>query len=310
MKLLLQKSLPRPVLHWLCHLFLLAAAVLALTPAGAQAQDRPALQQRYETLRPQLDQSPFGRPLLLASTDESSRVQGDVFARLDHSFETLRDALSQADSWCDVFILHLNNKYCRAIEGKGRARLVLKVGSKEYQELSSAYTLKLAFQPVKSGPDYFEVRMQAPQGPMSTEDYSIVLSAIPLGPGRSFIHLHYGYTYGRLGRMAMDGYLSTTGRNKVGFTRTGTQADGKPSYIRGYRGVVERNAMRYYLAIDAFLGTQSQPLEARRDQTLARWYDGTEEYAPQLHEIERNAYMNMKRREIARARDTPPQTVE
>jgi hypothetical protein len=305
-----QKSLRHLSLDLLHFLFGLAAAILIFMPASVAAEERAALQQQYQVLRQELDQSPFGRPLLLVSTDSSSRVQGDVYARLDQSFDTLRSALSKAENWCDVFILHLNNKYCRAIEDKGRPQLVLKVGSKDYQELSSAHSLKLAFQLIKSEPDYFEVRMEAPQGPMSTEDYRIVLAAIPLGPGRSFIHLHYGYSYGRLGRIAMDGYLNTSGRNKVGFTRTGTQADGKPSYIKGYRGVVERNAMRYYLAIDAFLDAQSQPPEARRERSLARWYDGTEEYAQQLHEIERNAYTNMKRREIARARDTPPETVD
>ena len=44
-----------------------------------------------------------------------------------------------------------------------------------------------------------------------------------------------------MGRLAMQVYLGTTGRSKVGFTVTGTQADGQPLHIGGTRGVVEVN---------------------------------------------------------------------
>jgi hypothetical protein len=51
--------------------------------------------------------------------------------------------------------------------------------------------------------------------------------------------------------IAMKTYLATLGSSKVGFTVTRRQSNGQPEYIRGMRGLVERNAMRYYLAIDA-----------------------------------------------------------
>ncbi len=295
---------------------LLALALLVLLlPGWAAAQaraseDRAALQQRYERLRPQMEKSAFGRPLLLESTQSESQVQGDVYARLDQPFDTLREALAKPESWCAIFILHLNNKYCGVAQDGGRPQLVVKVGKKEFQELSSTFTMKMGFIPVASERDYLEVRMDAPHGPLGTENYRMMLAAIPVGPNQSFMHMRYSHSFGRLGKMAMDAYLSTAGRNKIGFTRTGVDGEGKPEYVQGFRGAVERNAMRYYLAADAFLMALSQPPDKRTEYALKRWFDSTEQFAPQLHEISRADYLDMKRREITRARETPAETVE
>ena len=86
------------------------------------------------------------------------------------------------------------------------------------------------------------------------------------------MHLSYSYDYGVAARVAMQGYLATIGRDKVGFSVVGTQADGQPVYIGGTRGVVERNTMRYYLAIEAYLGALSLP---RRSNSRSAWPTGT-----------------------------------
>jgi hypothetical protein len=95
--------------------------------------------------------------------------------------------------------------------------------------------------------------------------------------------------------MAMKTYLATVGSDKVGFTTVGG-ASGDPQYVGGVRGLLERNTMRYYLAIDAYLATLDKPL----DQRLARWFDATEQYPRQLHEVDRNAYLQMKAQEVQR----------
>jgi len=100
----------------------------------------------------------------------------------------------------------------------------------------------------------------------------------------------------------MQGYLATVGREKVGFTVVGRQSDGRPVYVDNVRGVVERNAMRYYLAIDAYLGSLVAPQAERQERRLVEWFDGTERYPRQLHELERDEYLAMKRGEIQRQR--------
>jgi hypothetical protein len=97
--------------------------------------------------------------------------------------------------------------------------------------------------------------------------------------------------------MAMQGYLATVGRDKVGFTRV---SSGGSDYIGGVRGVVERNTMRYYLAIDAYLGALSSPAPEQFEKRLNNWFSSTERFPHQLHEIDRQQYLDMKRSEYAR----------
>ena len=144
------------------------------------------------------------------------------------------------------------------------------------------------------------MKLDADEGPLGTRNYRIVLEAVPAEGGQTFIRFSYSYSYGMVGRLAMQSYLGTIGRNKVGFTVLGTDADGQPRYIGGMRGVVERNTMRYYLAIEAFLGALSAPPQARVEKSLNDWFAAIERYPRQLHEMERGDYLDMKRREYSR----------
>jgi len=101
-------------------------------------------------------------------------------------------------------------------------------------------------------------------------------------------------------RIAMQSYLATIGRNKVGFSVTGRTADSQPVYMGGMRGVVERNTMRYYLAIETYLGALSVPASQQVEKRLNAWHAGVERYPVQLHELERDEYLAMKRKEIRR----------
>jgi len=69
--------------------------------------------------------------------------------------------------------------------------------------------------------------------------------------------------------------------------------------------VVERNTMRYYLAIDAYLGALSAPPAQQFEQRLESWFASTEQYPRQLHEVDRAAYLDMKRREYLRQQQSP-----
>jgi hypothetical protein len=99
--------------------------------------------------------------------------------------------------------------------------------------------------------------------------------------------------------MAMQGYLSTVGSGKVGFSVVDRRG-GQPVYVDNVRGVIERNTMRYYLAIDAYLGSLSAPPQERQERRLRDWFAATERYPRQLHEIDQADYLAMKRKEIQR----------
>jgi len=124
-------------------------------------------------------------------------------------------ALARPEQWCEVLILHLNTKYCRAANDVSPPQLDLRLGKKFDQPLSAATAVRFAFRTVSSTPDYLAVEMQAPDGPFDTRDYRIVLEATPLDGGRTFIHMGYSFTYGTMSRIAMQVYLSTIARDKV-----------------------------------------------------------------------------------------------
>src|SRR5262249_50044516 len=122
---------------------------------------------------------------------------------------------------------------------------------------------------------------------------------------QTFLHFTYSYAYGLAGRIAMNTYLATTGRGKVGFTIVGTDPDGQPEYIRRVRGLVERNTMRYYLAIAAYLSALTAPPGEQLDRRLQLWFDAVERFPRQLHEVDRAAYLDMKHHEYARQQASP-----
>ena len=98
----------------------------------------------------------------------------------------------------------------------------------------------------------------------------------------------------------MQAYLGTVARDKVGFTVTGMRADGQTDYVGGVRAMMERNTMRYYLAIVSFLEFSNDAAAGQFESRLAAWFAAAERYPRQLHDIERDAYMNMKRGEFRR----------
>ncbi len=263
------------------------------------------LRAKYTALDDQLRNNQFQRALYLNSVESSHDLKGEIYAVVNYPFATVNAALNKPENWCDVLILHINIKYCHASISEPDTIFTVNLGKKEDQPLADTYRVEFNYRGVATTPDYFALELNAENGPLSTHDYHIWVEATPLKGGRTFLHFTYAYAFGLPGRLAMQGYLATIGRDKVGFTVTEKLPDGKPKYIRGVRGVVERNTMRYYLAIEAFLGARSTPAEARVEKSLRDWYSATERYSRQLHEIERADYMAMKHKEYSRQRSDP-----
>lgn len=279
---------------------LLSAATL-IPVAAAELHDASSLRTRYAELTPQLQKNQFKRPLYLNSIEASDSLKGDIYAVLDYPFATVSAAFKGPDNWCDMLILHLNTKYCHAVKENGSDRLLVSVGKKVDEPLDEAYRVKFNFATKAATSDYLDVVLNAPDGPMGTSNYRILLEAVALPDGHSFMHLTYSYSYGMAARIAMKAYLATIGSDKIGFTRT-AGADG--DYIGGVRGVVERNTMRYYLAIDAYLSAVKVPASEQLARRLETWFDATEHYPKQLHEVEREAYIEMKHNEYQRQQST------
>ena len=279
------------------------AAVLALVLAfasAAQSQDAPALKAKHESLREKLASNPFQRPVVLESNQSSGDLKGEVYAVVEQPFGVVGPALQGMNHWCELLILHLNVKGCTSAGKPPAEVLSLVVGRKFDQPLDDGYKVDFAYAMPAASVDYLRVQMKAETGPLSTRNYRLMLEAVPLDDKRSFLHMSYSYAYGTAARLAMQAYLSTAGRDKVGFSVTGKTDDGKPVYIDGVRGVVERNTMRYYLAIEAYLGSLASPAGDQQERRLRDWFAATERHAQQLHEMERDDYLKMKRSELQR----------
>jgi hypothetical protein len=289
---------------------MVAAALLCAGAALAHARaadvtSAGSLGAKYAELRTQLSNNQFQKPLYLDSSESSDSVTGDVYAVVDHPFATAAAALSGARDWCEIMFLHVNTKYCRVSAGGEGSVLNARIGRKYDQPVDQAYPVDFAHRVAARTPDYLQVRLSADQGPLGTRNYRIVLEAVPVEKNRTFIHLSYSYGYGTMGKLAMQIYLGTTGKDKVGFTVAGTQPDGQPQHVGGMRGLVERNSMRYYLAIEAFLGSLSAPPQAQLEKRLRDWYAASERYPRQLHEVGQAEYLEMKRKEYLRQQAGP-----
>lgn len=269
-----------------------AACLLALTGLQAAAQDAGSLRAKHGQLAEQLRNNPYGRALHIDSTESPNALQGDVYALLDHPFADVKEALRSPDAWCDIMLLPFNTKYCRASE----ERLAVRIGRKYNQPVEQAYRLDFSFRNSAASDDYLETRLNAAQGPVGTRDYRIRVEAVPVEGGKTFLHLSYSYGYGTAGKIAMSAYLSTAGADKIGFGVKGRDGGGKPIYQDGVRGAIERNAMRYYLAIDSYLDAPGNQVEKR----INHWFSATERYPRQLREMDRNTYVTMKRAEYER----------
>lgn len=279
----------------------LLAALLPGLPAhgegdsgNANSNASGALPQRLEALRPQLARSPFGRPLVLQSNNADAAPQGDVYAVVDHPIGEVVQALGKPAQWCGVLLLQTNVKRCGADEG------ALEVGvTRKYTDTpDSAQPMRFAWQQRAATPMHLSVELHAASGPLGTSNYRLRFEAVPAGPQKSFVHLSYGYEAGIAARFATSAYLSTSGRDKVGFTVTGKDGQGKPLYVGGMQGVAERNTMRYFLAIDAYLDTAALPPGERVERRLREFHAALEKYPAQLHETQLDEYLALKRREV------------
>lgn len=301
----------RSALAALCALLL--ATLLAIPPVHAGEPDgAAAMRARQAELADAMARSPFRMPLVLQSSETDRNATGEIYALVEHPYLRLANGLTNPANWCELLILHINIKYCTIDKGRSPPEIDVWIGRKTWQEVSSASRVDFRFQLVALTPDYMQIDLISPEGPMGTSNYRIRFEAIPAGgsanTSRSFVRMRYSYEFGTMARLAMQAYLATLGRGKVGFTPIGEQGAEKggekgaePQYVGGMRGVVERNAMRYYLAIDAWMSAPASDPETR----LVRWFDATERYSQQLAEMDKYTYLDMKRREIRRQRELP-----
>ena len=261
--------------------------------------DNAALRSKYDEIKTALHNNAYDMPVYIYSSDKDHRMLGEVYGVIDYPFQATRTALTTPGHWCEIVPQHLNIKACTYQHQDGFCQLTFYTGRKFYEKADDVYQLAYRFALTDDRPDFFHADLSAADGPMGTSDYNIQVEAIPLTEAKTFIHFRYAYTYNYMTQLGMSTYLATLGRDKVGFSEIDKDAQGVPVLVNGVRGIIERNAIRYYLAIQSYLDTLRVEPALRFDARIDRWFALTESHHRQLHELDKEDYSKYKQQEFA-----------
>lgn len=276
----------------------LAAGVWLMSPTMASqgaAAGAAGLQTQFQSLDVRLGLG--GQPLHVRATEQDSVVSGEIHAVFARSFDEVAGLLRHGGDWCEVVVLHPNVKACTHEPSGERERLVFYTGLKYYQpaRLSRKHNFTLHVERRETG--YLLARLWPDPDKLMDGAEPAVIEAVALDKGRTGLRIYYRQRLSVWARMAAATYFATFGRDKVGFTVLGRGPDGKPAYVHGLVGAIERSIMRYFLAIQTHLDVRDTAAEEGEQQRLAHWFALTERYPLQLYEMEKASYLDLKQRE-------------
>ena len=277
----------------------LVVAVILFQAVSAPAVEKPRqgediLLDTYHRNMAKLEANSFGLPLFLESYERGDRVHVDVYGMFDYPFSSVVNVLKVPANWCDIVSLHPNVKACTYRELPDTWLLTFYIGRKVYQSPADTRQVVYRYRKVDQKQGYLDIILSADKGPFGTKDHRMRFEALPLDGGRTFVHVSYSYSDSVALRFAEKVYFTTLGRGKVGFTVTGTDRNSMPVHIGGPRGAIERNAVRYYFAIQSFMNTLRYPEESRFSMRTSEWYDLTTRYRKQLFDLDKKDYLTFK----------------
>jgi hypothetical protein len=280
----------------------LVAMVILFSAISAAAVEKPRqdeviLLDIYHRNIPRLERNSFGLPLFVESFERDDKAHVDVYGILEYPFNSVVNVLNTPANWCDIVSLTPNVKACTYKKLEGDWLLTFYLGRKVYQPPEDTRQVICRYRKVEQQQGYLDIMLSADVGPFSTKNHSMRFEAIPLDGESTFVHVSYEYSESVALRLAERAYFATFGRSKAGFTVTGTDGNGKPVYIGGRRGAIERNAVRIYLAIQSFMNTLCYPEERRFSMRINGWYDLTTRYRKQLFDLDKNDYLTFKFKE-------------
>ncbi len=285
----------------LLRLSLTVAAILLVYNSISFAGDPPrgdaVLTETYHRIAGELQVNSFGVPLYLESSDREGRLHANVYGIFSHPFNGILNVLKVPANWCEIASLHPNIKACTYRELPGTWRLTFYAGRKEYQSPEDTHKFIYQYRSIEQLNGYIDIVLTADEGPFGTKDHRMRFEAIPLDETKTFVHVSYDYSYGLPLHLAEKLYFATLGRDKVGFSVSGADSKGNPVYIAGARGAIERNAVRFYFAIQSFMDALRYPSESRFTMRINEWYDFTCRFRRQLFEMDKKDYLTLKTKE-------------
>lgn len=276
----------------------LALAVLLLgisTAHGADvtvdASDRLA---DYPQLRDRLAASPFGQPLHVVSEENAGVIRVDVHGLFPHPFAAIAEALTAPAGWCEFTPLHIGIAACTYRTQSATSWLTFYLRGGLEAPIVDGYAWHYRFHVQEHNGEYVSVLLEAATGPLDTQNYRILLEAVPV-ESDTLIRVRASYEPSAASRLILATYTGTIGRFRVGFSVTGLDKNRKPIYVHGRKALFERTVMRGYLALEAFLDTLQVPEVERFETRLARWLELSQRYPRQLSQPTQEDYLRIKR---------------
>ena len=276
-----------------CKLCRSALALITLL-LSFSAWGEVTLLERYHRLKGGTSATLPGTSISVTSTEQDGVLSAQISSILHYPFDAVSSTLAKAENWCQFTPLHFNIKACTYETLEGETQLTFYSGRKSYQSPNESFSMDYRFETLHQDDRTLSLRLRAERGPANTRDYRISIDTMKVEEG-TLLHIHSSYRPSLLSTLLTSSYLSTFGRNKVGFSRVAD--DGEPRLVQGIRGVIERNVMRYHLAIDAYLSSPPLTEPSRHEATLASWFRLNEHYPEQLHEMTQSEYLMIKRKE-------------
>jgi len=272
--------------------------VLALPPRASWGGEAAPQRFRsyYQELQEAARRGPFGFSLQVRSGERGDLVRAEALGIMGHPLHAFGAAVAEPAPWCEFMPLNLNIKACTVQWDAMEPLVTLYMGGKGYLPPESASQQPYRFVVRARQPEYVAVSLSALRGVLGTKEHQLEFEAASVA-GKTVVALRSSYEHSAASRLATTIYLATVGRDKVGLSRERLGPDAQASFVKGAQGMIERNLMRYYLILKAFLDTQVLPDSRRVDARLNAVYDLMERYPAQLHEMERVEYLDIKRRE-------------
>ncbi len=232
-------------------------------------------------------------PIHVDSVVDGGSLLGEVWSVSPAPFETVAAELRHPETWCDIVTLHLNVKACVHEVRDGQQWITMFIGYRTFQTPEQAHPL-VAVLDVDEVPGELRATLRAARGPFGTSNHRLDLTAKPTADGRTRLEFDFTQRYGWWAKHAMKVFLATWSRHRVGFTEL------EPGrWVRGFEGLMERNVVRYHLALQAYLEHPRDGLAATREARWARWFALTERHPRQLRVVTREAYLETMHREHA-----------
>lgn len=235
----------------------------------------------------------------IRSNSENDYLTAKVYAIVQYPLSALRQVLIKPSSWCDFVTLHLNIKAC-TYTNRPKPTLNFYAGRKFYESPDDADQLRYKFSVEQDTEHGFSVALRATEGPMGTRDYLIQLVSQRFND-EVLLNMTVSYKTSYRSRIGTSVYLSTLGADKVGFSKIPNE-QGEMVYSNDVSAIIERNVMRYYLALTVYMDSLNQDTADNHMSRAAAWYDATEMYSQQLHELERTEYLQAKQKEFENQR--------